>query len=376
MKIVYISSAFIPSQRANSIHTMKICQAFADNGHDVTLIYPSNKRIEKITDNIYYYYNVKNNFKLIKIRVIGKGRIKEQMFGIKCIFKIIIEKPDIIYSRSLSGTFYASLLKYKFIFEAHQPYLRNKRNIYRFFQKKILNSQNLVRLVVISEALKNKFLEDVKNDVEFITAHDGADEINLNPLTKKILGRTDILQLGYFGSLYSGRGIEIIYEMTKLMPDIDFHIYGGSENIVNFWKTKSTSISNLHFHGFIAPNQVHIYLNSCDILLAPYQKEVYITSKMDYSTSEFMSPLKIFEYMAVKKPIIASDLTVLREILNESNSMLVTADDINAWIEAINILRDKNIRNKIANKAHNDFINNYTWKIRTNKVLSGIVIDE
>ena len=38
MNILYISNSIIPSRTANSIHVMKMCQAFADNGHEVTLL--------------------------------------------------------------------------------------------------------------------------------------------------------------------------------------------------------------------------------------------------------------------------------------------------------------------------------------------------
>ena len=49
MNLVYISNSIIPSRTANSIHVMKMCQAFADNGHDVVLLAPDIKqKYEKI----------------------------------------------------------------------------------------------------------------------------------------------------------------------------------------------------------------------------------------------------------------------------------------------------------------------------------------
>mgnify|MGYP001195289087 FL=1 len=44
MKILYISNSIIPSRTANSIHVMKMCQAFADNGHEVILLAPDKKK--------------------------------------------------------------------------------------------------------------------------------------------------------------------------------------------------------------------------------------------------------------------------------------------------------------------------------------------
>ena len=81
-----------------------------------------------------------------------------------------------------------------------------------------------------------------------------------------------------------------------------------------------------------------------------------------------MSPLKIFEYMSHKKPIVASDLPVIREVLNKSNSILVKSDDIKLWINSIEKLKDLKNRESISNQALSDFYN-YSWKNRAFLVL-------
>lgn len=67
MKITYISSSTIPSRTANSIHVMKMCQAFAKNGHEVTLLAPDNhKEYEPSVECVYDYYGVDQCFEIIK----------------------------------------------------------------------------------------------------------------------------------------------------------------------------------------------------------------------------------------------------------------------------------------------------------------------
>jgi len=106
------------------------------------------------------------------------------------------------------------------------------------------------------------------------------------------------------------------------------------------------------------------FKNSFDIFLAPYEKKVSVFGSDGSDTSKFMSPLKIFEYMSHKKPMIASDFPVIREVLNEKNSILVDCDDIDSWFSSINELRNANRRDAIANQALSDF-NKYTWKKRS-----------
>jgi glycosyltransferase involved in cell wall biosynthesis len=109
-------------------------------------------------------------------------------------------------------------------------------------------------------------------------------------------------------------------------------------------------------------------MNSCDVLLAAYQSRVAVMGGGG-DTSKFMSPLKIFEYMSCKKAIIASDLPVLREVLNESNAILVTPDDIKAWITAIRMTENDTLRKQLGEAAYNTFLRNYTWDIRATKVI-------
>ena len=141
-----------------------------------------------------------------------------------------------------------------------------------------------------------------------------------------------------------------------------FHIVGGLKEDIAYWKnySKDLNVSNIYFYGFVPPKKVEVYKNSFDIVLAPYTNKVSVFGNIGDS-SKFMSPLKIFEYMSNKKAIIASDLPVLREVLNSKNSILVEPENINDLVNAIYILKKKENRERLANNAIIDF-KKYTWK--------------
>ena len=64
MRILYISNSTIPSRMANSIHVMKMCQAFSENGHKVVLLAPDIKqKYERGINNVFEFYGVKNSLK-------------------------------------------------------------------------------------------------------------------------------------------------------------------------------------------------------------------------------------------------------------------------------------------------------------------------
>ena len=173
--------------------------------------------------------------------------------------------------------------------------------------------------------------------------------------------------------MYKGKGIEIIAAIAdKVKDDVEFHVIGGNEKDINIWKNNIVN-KNVFFYGYVPHKKVGNYINALDICLLPNQKVVfgYGTKGTGMNLSKFTSPLKVFEYMSHKKPIIASDLPVLKEVLNEKNSIIVKCDNITEWINAIEKLKSSTSREKIAKQALSDF-NNYTWKNRASRLMSNL----
>lgn len=368
MKIVYISNSIIPSRTANSIHVMKMCQAFADNGHEVVLLAPGrNKEYENNIDDIYDYYGVCKNFKIKKLWHPNiKGR--SFLYTLSIFFFLFNKKFDLVYGRFLHGCYVATFFKNKVIFESHAP-IYEKNNYESKLFKKLIKSKYFQKLVVISQALKNMYLESgYLNDDKIQVAHDGADEVVDFEIKAELLGDKDNLKVGYVGHLYKGRGIELIIQCAEKLNNITFHIVGGTNENIDYWKQiiNNMNINNIYFYGFVSPKEAVLYRNAFDVVLAPYAKQVSVADTGD--TSRFMSPLKIFEYMSHGKAIIASDIPVLREVLSQSNSILLDPNDIDGWVNAIQSLKDTNFKNKISFNALHDF-QKYTWKKRGKDVV-------
>ena len=373
MKILYISKSIIPSRTANSIHVMKMCQAFADNGHEVVLLAPDVKNhYEKDIEDIYEYYGTRKNFNIKKLYHPNQ-KFGAFLYTLAIFFYLLINKKfDLVYGRFLHGVYLATWLNNKVIYESHAPTF-DKKNHRLIVFKKLIKSKYFKKMVVISRALKNMYLEKkYLSNTKIQIAHDGADEV-VNFVRKiELLGHKENLKVGYVGHLYKGKGMEVIAALAnKLDDDIEIHIIGGLEKDIKFWKSKINS-KNIFFYGFIPHKEVSSYINALDVCLLPNQKIVLAhgseSSKEFMNISDFTSPLKLFEYMSHRKPIIASDLPVIREVLNEKNSILLKCDDIDLWINSIKNLKNLKNRDLIANQALSDFYN-YSWKNRALLVL-------
>jgi glycosyltransferase involved in cell wall biosynthesis len=364
MKLKYISTSILPSRFANSVHVMKMCSAFS-RFSDVELFAIEG---EDSTD-IYKAYSVERNFSTRKFKK-GTGRIASILY-IFNIFTSVKREPDtLIYGRHLLSLLLLSLKGMPFAYEAHSL----PSGFWGAITERLLFSlPNFKKLVVISEALKKDYLLEVStlSSQDILIAHDGADA---PPDLKVIESNSDKLKVGYIGQLYKGRGVELIVELASLMSNIDFVIVGGMDNDISYWKAQTLNLCNIEFKGHMSHKELSHYYSKIDVLIAPYQSgpNQFIGNA---DTSRWMSPMKIFEYMSYKKPIVCSDIPVLRETLNETNSCLVASDNVEEWVSAIKLLEnDICFSEYIATNAYQDFIGKYTWEKRAKYILDKVFV--
>jgi len=113
-----------------------------------------------------------------------------------------------------------------------------------------------------------------------------------------------------------------------------------------------------------------MYQAACDVLLMPYQSLVAASSGGDIS--RYLSPMKLFEYLACGRPILSSNLPVLSEVLNDRNAVLLPAAEVGSWILALKQLQnDPETREKLSDQAREDALK-YTWEKRAGLILEGI----
>ena len=374
MKIAYLASSIIPSRSANSVHVMHMCEAFAELGHEVQLVVRRqvDKELEGVSD-LYKYYGVKDNFSINRFRTIQKLGGSLRKFSIKRGFSNSIKKfnPDIVYGRTYEGCAIAVEEGIPTCLELHGP--ADEKKQVKPYYKTLMTSPALKRLVVISAALLELVLQQkyVPDSSKFIVAHDAAPPVrDSKSVPENLVKRPGALQVGYAGGLYPGRGVEQILEMASRLSDMDFHMMGGSPEDIEGWKDRGVP-SNVLFHGHVPAGDIARYRNACDVLLAPYQEKVAVYGGAG-DTSSYMSPLKIFEYMASGKLMLVSDMPVLREVLDGSFCILLPPRDVSAWVSALESARDEKFRKQYSERALKVFKEKYTWQVRAKNVLAGL----
>lgn len=369
MKITYVSNSVIPSRSANSIHVMKMCRAFSKRGHDVLLLVPNDSSAECYVDNVYRFYGVEESFEIRKLpwlNVKGKGYI----YALETAIYEKRRSPDVVYSRFVPGCFLSAVFGLPVIYESHFP-VGNHGRICEWMFRELARRGRLKRLVVVSQSLARYYETHYSLVKELITvAHDAADEPER--CADFDIGNPGMFHIGYIGHLYPGRGVELIAELARHCDWAHFHLVGGAEQDVSRWRDKLGGLRNLKIHGFVPPWRTDAYRAACEVLLAPYQRRVAVQGGGD--TSEWMSPLKIFEYLAAGKAIVCSDLPVLREVLtHEKTALLCDPDDPRTWMAAVERLRDDaDLRTQLGANAREEYRAKHTWIARAEKVLAGL----
>jgi glycosyltransferase involved in cell wall biosynthesis len=122
--------------------------------------------------------------------------------------------------------------------------------------------------------------------------------------------------------------------------------------------------------GFVPNAELPLYQAACDALLLPYQRRVAASSGGDIAA--YLSPMKLFEYLACGRAILASDLPVLGEVLNPANALILPGEDAQAWAQALLDLRADPVRRQALGEQARRDASAYTWERRAAGILDGI----
>ena len=377
MNVHYISPSCLPSRTANSIHVVSQTRALADAGAQVTLYACRSVDEAALPSAIRREYGVDPSGIRLVTTPAASGRAvtaRIALLGLRGVRRH--GAPDLIIARNLYAAFALAVLAGRpLIYEVHDI----EGGVRGRMQRAILEQAH-VRVVAISKKLE-EFLRSAHRVTlpAMRVLHDAA-PAGITPLAPADR-RSRLVALvpeaagawrgvcGYFGQLYTGRGIEIIEQMAGDLADVMFLVFGGSDADVR--DRRRSSRRNLLFPGHV-PHQQALELARCmDVLLMPYQARVSIGVD-GRDTARWMSPMKMFEYMAAGVPLISSDLPVLREVLEDGvNSLLVAPADAAAWSAAANrLFEEPELAERISANAHAQYRERHTWQLRARALLA------
>ncbi len=360
---VYIAKANIPSTAANSIHVMKISEAFADICDCFKLIVPNPANGREDIEKSFGAYGVKP-FVVETVKVREKGLCNRYGFPIKSMWKA--RKARYVITRDPIVAFLSVLCHKQTVLDLHGDLRHLCGRAYRMMLWKKFRDDTHLHLVMITKGLVDYYVEKYNVPRERITVlPDGYTNSNFSNISKKSVLRNEEVNIGYCGGFVQGKGLEVIYQIAKHDLDHRYNLYGGDREEAE-QKLHVKFSDNVFFGGYVSNCNIPEILNEQDILLLPNQKQqVYKNEDIGLVTS----PLKMFEYMASGRVIIASDIPVLHEVLNDDNCFFAPVDEPEKWVEIIRYVtlhREEAV--KKGEKASEN-VKKYTWDKRAEKML-------
>jgi glycosyltransferase involved in cell wall biosynthesis len=362
---------------------MQMCESFSNFFDEVELWTSrshNTEELKKIKD-VFAYYSLKKSFTIksffqfdsIILRNLNEfiwANIKGLIFALNiCMHLVKYRNSDdiIIYTRDWYLLMIFQILKKirivnnKIFYESHK------------FSKLIIRfAREIDGLIVINRHLRDLYK---KNGIEnILIAHDGVNmsTFRYDEENSQIIDQLEIFKnkkvltyIGSFKTLGNEKGIEDIIKAIPYLKDkkVSFAFIGGPMGLVNGYlnlaKSLNIALERLIFIDRQPIAYMKFYMKQSKALLMPFP----FTQHYAY----YMSPLKMFEYMTSKVPIIASNLPSILEVLRDrENAIICEPDNPKDIAQKIEYILENDCT-QIANRAFDD-VTEFTWEKRAEKI--------
>ncbi|MFA6416204.1 MAG: glycosyltransferase [Candidatus Paceibacterota bacterium] len=365
MKIIYLSELRLPTKNAHGFQIMNMCSAFAGQEAEILLLVPRRHNLLQVEP--FDFYKLPRNFRVKKLPAIDlypmrfipekiSGLLLRFSFLLLARFYLLFVPHDVLYTRES----FVGLLFKNFCLEVHMP---EQKKRWGFRPKKYIVLNNYIKEVLVSSGAKGDSILVAPDAVDL-----SAFPVRSKEEARRHLGWNDQKRpiVLYCGNFKAWKGIDTVAGAVKLLPEALIVMIGATKEMdLNRIQATVVSQTNVLVEGFKPHEDIPWYLSAADVLLLP-------NTANDDNSKFYTSPLKLFEYMATGRPVVASNLPSLREILNESNCVFFEPDNSGSLVLAIKkLLNDENLAKTIGDQALVD-VQKYTWINRAKSILNFI----
>jgi len=372
MNILYLHNVAIDSQYANIIQVMSMCTAMARLGINVTLSLPGTANIDKSDKQGIYEFEVHT-----RVSKCTNNRFKKYFNFHSVINTIKTCNPDLIYIRSLIFLFTALYSRKNIILELHNNKLHERfvllDKFWRYILKKNIKKKRVKKVVCISQALSEYWIDQGLPKDKIVTAHDAIDtkmfehSLDKDEARKRLGLPVNTKIVTYAGRLYKNRKIDNIINLAMIHSQALFLIVGGPDEQKDYYQNlvEIKGVKNVIFTGQISHDLIPIYLYASDVLLALWSSEV--------STINYCSPLKLFEYMAAGRIIVAHGFRTIKEVLTHNqNAIICDPESMEDLIEKTGLALHMDNSTKLSKQSRMDVFEKHTWAQRAAKILENV----
>lgn len=403
MNLIYVANIRMPTEKAHGLQIMQNCEAFAeakpftnvDTSPDVQLWVAQRVNTDEMQSvpDPFAHYGVKQNFSLRHLPCLDllslvpnrSDLFAKLIFGLQSLTFTLSVLFAALFTRGADTTFYSrdplvllalSLIKprQKLAYEAHG--LRTGRFGGRL-QRATL--RRVGHVFAVTRKLAEDLVTEGASPAHTHVAHDGVRAARFADMPSRQAARQtlgwdqNLFIIGYVGRLHTmamDKGVGTLVDALAAanIEGAAVALVGGPDDMVADlrarWVAHGQAPEHFLYAGQVVAQEVTLYLAAFDACAMPFPHTTHF--------AYYMSPLKLFEYMAAKRPILASDLPSIREVLTDGeNGLLTPPADVSALTHAIQRLyADPTLSQKLTLNAYQTVMSDYTWSARATMILT------
>lgn len=239
------------------------------------------------------------------------------------------------------------------------------------FEPEIIRNPLFQISVTVADTVRESMIQNGMPPEKVIMLHNGFNHLFLARQTaesriwrQKLLGDGRENLAVYAGGLYPFKGVDMLVDVAKELPAVEFAIAGGDSSQVTAYQqlAKSKQVNNINFLGYLRQNQLASLLQAADVLVHPHCLTEAAT---------FTSPLKFFDYMASGTPIVATEIPSLLEFKSGNIAAIWCApDQPQHFAQSIQACLTKYPRQVEGYAETMDFVKQFSWENRIERILS------
>ncbi|NWG15497.1 MAG: glycosyltransferase [Chloroflexi bacterium] len=393
MRLIYIANMRVPTEKAHGLQIMQNCEALADTGAEVQLWVPRRRNTPALraVGDPWAYYGVRRNFELRRVPCLDftppaaeqaglPARlvfyVQALTFALAALALALFARADVYYSRDRLALLALSLVKPRraLAYEAHQ-FSPSRRG--RWLER--LAARRMGTVIAVTPPLADELVKLGVPVARVLVAHDGfrrerfADLPSQAEARQKIGWPDGLFIVGYVGRLHTmamDKGVGTLIEALRDVDGAALALVGGPDEMAaalrDRWLALGLDGAHFLYAGQVESGRVPLYLSAFDVCAMPFPFTPHFAF--------FASPLKLFEYMAAGRAIVASDLPGWADVVQDGQTALLTPPgDAGALAAALTRLRDDPAqRERLGQQARARALDVYTWDARARAILRKI----
>lgn len=373
MKLIQLTARKFKTATADGSYSASLAERFYNILKDNHLLIVANKPSDKF-----------KNINCIDLNINPPGRLPFLYYWLPFMYYFFWLPYFIVTDKNSNNNtvFFSNdpmllilLIFYKKIFFFKYRICSDWHRIYHNWKDKYIISGS-DKLIATSQKLKNLILDAYKilpdrilvvyggidlEKYKNIEINKAREELQL-PKDKKIVG-----YVGYFITMKMEKGIGTMIESLKYLGnDIVMAFVGGGESEIEYYKKMASNLGvekKCLFYGYKNFNEVNLFEQAMNILVIPYPDKPHFRL--------YGFPMKVYEYMASKRPIIYSKLDLAEEVIGDC-ALGFKADNAKDLAEKIiEIEKNKAHYSALAEKAYSK-VKKYSWQKKAEKIINFI----